>query len=172
MQQGNIFSDLPDDARCWVYVADEPLAESTVEALRSRAQSFLGTWQSHGRTVIGAMEVLDKQIVLLAANVEGGDISGCGIDKSVHMVEQAARELGISWLPALRIVYRDADGHVQHCSRSEFKARVEDATVTSNTHVFDPTVQSVGDVREGQLEQPARQSWHSTVFDLTDSVPA
>lgn len=169
MADSTLFPDLPDEARCWVYTSAAPLSASTQEALSEQVRSFLEDWSSHNRPVRGAATVLYDRFLVLAATLEGdGDISGCGIDASTHAIDEAADTLGVEWAPSLHVVYRTSDGTVEAVSRSTFRTQVEEGTVTASTVVFDPSVTTLGEVRSGEFEQPAGESWHARIFRIPE----
>jgi hypothetical protein len=166
MNDDTLFPDFPADARLWVYAADAPLSDAQQQALHAKLDAFFADWTSHGRPVRGAAQVVADRFLLVAATLEGGDISGCGIDDSVHAVDALADDLGIAWLSPLHVFYRDAAGQVVACSRGTFQTRVEEGAVTADTPVFDPSITTVEALREGQFEQPAGDAWHARVFDI------
>lgn len=166
MNDTMLFPALPDEARLWVYVADRSLPADEQAQLVAHLEKFMQDWTSHGRPVEGAVAVLHDRFVVLAATLADGDISGCGIDASVHAVDAAAQALDVAWIPALHVVYRDAEGRVQHDTRSAFRAQVEAGAVTAETSVFDPSITTLGALRGGQFERPAGSSWHARAFDL------
>lgn len=165
MPDAPLFPEMPTNARCWIYAADSRLDAATQEALHARLTSFLEGWTSHQRAVHGAVTIRDDRFLMVAAYVEGGDVSGCGIDSLVHAVDEAAAPLGISWARALSVFYRDADGRVQAASRGDFRAQVQEGTVTARTPVFDPSLTTLGAVRS-RFEQPAGDSWHARLFRI------
>ncbi|NBC01316.1 MAG: hypothetical protein GVY15_10720 [Bacteroidetes bacterium] len=167
-----LFPDMPPEARCWIYTATEPMSAATQKAFLKRAATFFEDWTSHGRPVHGDAVIRGDRFMIVAAELKGGYISGCGIDASVEMVEQTGEALNVSWLPALMVLYRDPEGTVQHATRSEFRALAKAGEVTSATPVFDPTVNTVGQLRAGAFEQPAHASWHATAFGLANRQPA
>jgi hypothetical protein len=164
------FSNLPGDARLWIYTADRALTETEQADLLARLAPFLTTWTSHQRPVTAEAALLHDRFVLLAANIPGGDISGCGIDKSVHALEAVAAEAGFAWLPALAVVYRGADGSIQHATRAAFRRLVRQGDVTAETIVFDPSITSVEAWRGDTFELPAAKAWHATVFRIPQPV--
>ena len=104
---------LPDAARCWIYVAERRLTEAEQTTLLDTLQAFFEGWASHGRPVQGAATCLDDRFLVVAgALTQEGDLSGCGIDASVHTVEEAAQRLGVVWASPLLIFYRDDDDAV------------------------------------------------------------
>ena len=163
------FSHLPDTARLWVYATDRRLTDVEAESLTHRLEDFLNEWQSHGRPVEGAAEVRDRRFVLLAAHLPeapAGDVSGCGIDASVHVLEDFADEFELGWQSGLDVFYRAPDGAVRSASRPAFEALAEKGSVDADTPVFERGLDSVAALREGRFEQPASQSWHAEAFSL------
>jgi len=166
MPTDELFPSFPDAARLWAYATADTLSEADEAAIQDDLGAFISDWSSHGRPVRGAVHIQDQRFILIAATLKGGDISGCGIDASVHAVEDIASARGIQWVPALHVIYRDADGTVQSVARSTFRALADEGTVTADTPVFDPSITSVGAIRSGQFEQPAGDAWHARAFDL------
>jgi hypothetical protein len=161
-----LFPTLSDDARCWIYTAERTLTNDEQTALLDKLQSFFTGWTSHQRPVEGHAVILQDRFVILAAALSAGDISGCGIDKSVHLVEAAAEEMGFAWVSPLHVFYRDADGAVQHTARPVFRRLVQNGTVTADTTVFDVSLTTLGPLRQGTFELPAGNSWHAHVFRI------
>ena len=162
---------LPDAARCWIYVAERPLTEAEQTALLNALETFFEGWVSHGRPVHGAATCLDDRFLVVAGTLmQEGTISGCGIDASVHAVEEAAQRLGLRWASPLLVFYRDADDTVVSLPRSAFKKLVADGTVNAETQVFDVSLTTLGQLRSGGFEQPAGDSWHARVFRIPKPV--
>ncbi len=160
------FPSFPVDARLWVYAATASLTAGDVAHIQRHVGRFIQDWSSHGRPVRGALHVEERRFVMLAATVDDGDLSGCGIDASVQAVEAAAEARSIAWIPALHVIYRDAEGRIQHCTRPQFRTLADAGRVTADTPVFDPSITSLQALRSGQFEQPAGSSWHAQAFDL------
>ena len=161
-----LFPPLSDHARLWIYAADRPLSEPEQADLLQPIRMFIGSWASHGRPVRGGADVWHGRFLLVAGEVEGGAISGCGIDASVRAVEAAGERLGIRWLSPLDVLYRDAVGAVRSLPRAAFRKLVRAGEVTAATPVFDLTLAALGDVRRGHLERPAGEAWHALVFRI------
>lgn len=159
------FSAFPDDARVWIHASTAPLSEDTQTALLDRLSAFFDGWTSHEYAVKGAATVLDNRFLVVAAvRADGGEISGCGKDDLTHAVDDAASALDVEWVPALHVLYRTPDGAVAAVSRRTFQQRADDGAVTADTPVFDPSLTTLGALRDGQLEQPARESWHAQLL--------
>ncbi len=168
MNEPSDFSALPDTARLWVYVAAESFSPEVRSALSERVDRFLDGWRSHQRPVQGEAAIREDRFLLLAATLDGGDVSGCGIDASVHAIDEAAQALGISWAAPLNVVYRNVEGTVEVVSRSAFRRLVAEGAVTGTTPVFDPSITGLQELRAGAFEQPASASWHGRVFQIPE----
>ncbi len=171
MTYPELFPTLPDAARCWIYIADRRLTEAEQASLLDALTPFFKGWASHGRPVQGAATCLDDRFLVVAgALTQEGTISGCGIDASVHAVEEAAARLGVKWASPLLVFFRNAQGHVDSLPRSAFKRLVADGTVTAQTRVFDVSLMMLGQLRNGGFEKPAGASWHARVFRIPNPV--
>ncbi|MDE2996982.1 MAG: hypothetical protein OXT73_09655 [Bacteroidota bacterium] len=163
-------STLPDAADCWIYVADRPLSFEEQQALSDMFSTFETNWSSHGRMVQGASAVVDDRVLIVAAYVDQGDISGCGIDKSLHLLDQAAVKMGFAWASGLHIVFRGQSGALEVVSRSSFKQSASDGLVTPETPVIDLSIRSLGTLRSFGLEKPASESWHARLLPKTVEI--
>ena len=164
----NYFPNLSEDAKVWVYVASASLDNKTAEALVEVIASFGSSWSSHGRIVQSNYELIDQQVVVLGAEVSQGTISGCGIDKSLHVLESFAQQHGFEWVTALSVTYRDAAGKLCVSTRKQFRELVKNGVITDATNVIDTAVSSLSELRNNGLEPHAGSSWHASVF----SIPA
>ena len=165
-----LFTELPDEARLWIFAADRPLSDAESQTLLETLAPFLNEWTAHGLPVRGQAAVLHHRFLLLAGYVLDGEISGCSIDAATRAVNAAARKLGISWVSPLVIFYRDAEGTVQHATRGQFRRLIAEGKVTAETPVFDLSLTTVGALRSGAFEKPAGRSWHARVFALAPQL--
>lgn len=158
------FERLPDDARLWVFAATEPLTAEQAQPLLEQVRAFVERWTAHGRPVTGAFEWHDDRFLLVAADEQASQVSGCSIDSLFHALQQVETETGITLTDRTPIWFRDAAGRVQTRSRPEFRRLVREGGIGADVRVFDTTVATVGDVRGGRWELPLRDSWHARVF--------
>ena len=170
MSYASLFSGFPSNAQLWIYPTRQLLGEQRRDQLLNAVRAFLSTWRSHGTPVTAAAEVLDDRFLVIAAYVEGDHVSGCGIDASTRVLKDAASGVGIEWEDALNVQYRSDSGTVESVSRLDFKRLARNAAIDSSVFVFDPSLTTVGELREGAFERPASESWHRRYFD--QAVPA
>ena len=171
MQTEPIFPSLTEDARLWIYATDRDLSQTERSNILDSLNAFINSWLSHGRKVHAEAALLHHRFVVIAAQIPESEISGCGIDASVHAVEAIGAEVGFSLLSGLNIMYRDEAKKVQHASRSEFRKAVRAGVIHGETVVFDTSLTRLGSLREHQFEMHARDAWHATVFRIPVSTP-
>ena len=160
------FDRLPDHARVWVFAAARPLDDAQQQALLAHVDGFLHRWAAHGAPVHGGRELRHDRFLLVGADEEATGVSGCSIDTLFRTLGELEGELGVPLRDSSLVFYRDADGQVQSEPRTAFRERARAGGVGGETPVFDNTVGTVGDVRGGRWELPARESWHGRAFGL------
>ncbi len=160
-----MFSTLSDDANVWLYAADRRLSRVHAEQVLAHVHAFRSTWRSHGREVVSDCELIEDRLLVVAAEVPGGELSGCGIDKSLHTLDALARELDFGWVGGLDIVFRDRDGQLKTATRSAFRALASNGAVNGQTPVVDLAVERLADIRRRGLEVPLASNWHAQFLD-------
>lgn len=155
---------LPDDARLWIFVTDRGLTDSEAANVRERLLAFVETWTSHARPVEGTVEVREGRFVIVAAQIPGGDVSGCGTDKLFHAVQEALGSANVFLAPSLAVVFQRDAGPVQVVDRHTFRALASAGEVNPETTVFDVTLTTLGSLREGTFTRPAFQTWLARYF--------
>lgn len=169
---GSLFSDLSGSAQTWTWVADRRLTNDEAREVADALSGFLSGWTSHGSAVRGEAGVLQNQIVLLAAEVPDGDVSGCGIDKSAHVLESVAEAAGFRWSSALVVpLVDDDDGALRLVPRAALRSAIADGSVGPDTIVVDRGTTVLGEIRTRGLLRPARETWLARYFVSDPTVP-
>lgn len=157
------FTQMPPHARLWIFSADRPLDAHDRETILETADAFLDSWAAHGAPLTSARALEYDRFLLVAVDEQAAGVSGCSIDALVHALQDVERKLGLKLLDHAPVSYRE-NGSIKRVSRAEFSELAESGAVTQQTTVFDNTVQSIADVRNGKWETAASESWHGKVF--------
>ena len=160
------FHQMPDSARVWIFGASRPMSDDEELTFLSRVDGFLDSWAAHGTPLTVARDWRDGRFLQVAVDEASVPPSGCSIDAMVNTLKDLERELGVVLVDNGPVWYRD-DGSVGRVSRAEFKALVDDGTVTPATLVFDNSVTRVGQIRAGQWERAVSDAWHGKAFFKT-----
>ena len=73
------------------------------------------------------------------------------------------QEIGVELVNNAPVLFRRGD-QITRLERDEFAALAAQGQIGSETTVFDNTLTSLGDVRDGRWETSAAQSWHGKAF--------
>lgn len=160
-----LFEGLSDDAHLWIHAANRDLTDVETTELGRALDVFKQDWSSHGRSVVSQWHFIDNRVLLLSAEVPEADLSGCGIDKSLHAIDAFAEDSGFTWVNGLTIIYRDIAGRIQTTDRSSFRALARVGEVTAETLVIDASVRRLDAARSAGLEQKAGNTWHARLID-------
>lgn len=155
---------LPDHARIWVFGADSPLTAAQRDALDADLAGFVRGWAAHGESLLAAHEIVDDAFVVVAVDESAHGASGCSIDAMVRHLAELEERLGTTLLDGGRIWYRTGPGDIVSCEREEFRSRSERGEIDAATQVFDPTIDTLGELRAGGLERSAGASWHARLL--------
>lgn len=162
---------LPREARLWLYVSSRPLTDDEASRIDAQMRGFAEDWSSHGRPVLGVIELADNRLLGIGALVPDADISGCGIDKSVHQLEELGSQMGVEWMAGLNIAYRNGDA-IEVVPRPVFRRLVKAGEVDADTAILDLSLTTVGDLVDQGVERPLGESWHARVFRLPKAESA
>ncbi len=161
--------DLPDDARAWVFGSDRTLDAGASDALLNEVDLFLSQWKAHGAPLTVGRNWKDGRFLTVAVDQSTAGASGCSIDGLFRTLKGLEPKLGASLVTSGLIFFRDENGAIQSVDREEFTALGADGKIAPNTHVFDPTVTTLGEWR-ARFELIVSDSWHAKL--LEKSQPA
>ena len=157
------FETLPDDARAWVFGCDRPLDDTAAARLLAEVERFLAHWHAHGHPLDSARCWQDDRFLTVAVDQRTAGASGCSIDGLYRALRALESALGVTLVAGDGIFYRDANGEVALASRAEFAELGARGVVTPDTHVFDLSVETLGEWR-ARFEVPAHASWHARLL--------
>lgn len=155
-----ILPGLPDDTRVFIYGFERSLSAGEQKDLGDQVEKFLSGWTSHETEVTSGYQMLYDRFLILGA-VTG--LSGCSIDKSVHLMQEIRDSKGLNALNYDMVFYKNG-GSVGAVTRAKFEDLTRKKSVSSETIVFNNTIQNLGDVRTGKWETEAGNSWHARAF--------
>lgn len=160
------FSQLPDDARLWVYQANRPLTDADVQSIDESLQPALNQWAAHGQPLLASAQVVANRFVVIAVD-EGHSLpSGCSIDASTHFLKTIGQQLsGNSPVDFFdrSAAYLEPNGEVLTLALPTLKDAVMDGRLTPNTTVFNTLVNTKGDFAANWMK-PASQTWLNRYF--------
>ncbi len=164
------FDQLPDHARLWTFAADGALSPVAREAILRAVDEFLAGWSAHGTPLTAGRELRYDQFLFVAVDERAAGASGCSIDAMVRQIRGLEGHLGVTMTDNAPVWYRQGST-VHRIDRGGFRELAAGGEVTPDTVVFNNTIQTVGALRNGEWEVPARESWHGKTFFAKDGKP-
>lgn len=156
------FSQLPPQARVWVYQASRLLDEGEILPLLPRLAAFAESWTSHGQQLAASAEFLHRQFLVIGLDEAVAGASGCSIDASVRFMQELEQRLGVTLLEKSRMAFL-VRGQVQLLSRPELRAAIAAGQLTADTLYFNNTLATKREL-DAQWPAPAGQTWLASYF--------
>ncbi|ARS37115.1 hypothetical protein [Pontibacter actiniarum] len=156
------FSELPPQARLWIYQASRALTEAEQAEIKPLLERFATEWSSHGKGLQASAELLHDQFLVLANNEDETAASGCSIDKSVGFVRELEQRFNVSFFDRTQLAFL-RDGEVSLVGMQELKGKVAAGEIDKDTLYFDTLVNNYGELQQA-WPRPAGNSWLSRYF--------
>lgn len=157
------FDQLPDHGRLWVFPATRDLSDSEAATCLEAVDDFLAGWAAHGSPLRSARELREGRFLLVGVDVDAEAPSGCSIDALVNRLRALGDELGVGLIDHAPVWFREG-GSVRSVPRGEFRQLADAGDVATETPVFDTTLTAVRQLRAGELERSAAETWHGRTF--------
>ena len=155
------FEQMPPNARVWVYQAERELLDNETVVITHQLQNFINQWSSHGAEVRGACLIVHNQFIIIASDENATSISGCSIDKSVHLLTNIGENLKLNLID--RNVAFWVDGKVKTAPTKMLKELILTGYVNQETEIFNTTVDTI-EAYHTNWKIPAQSSWVSRYF--------
>jgi hypothetical protein len=135
------YSDLSQQSRVWIYQANRLLTNEEVTLISNKMTGFVNGWTAHNRPLKAFAEVRENLFILFYVDESESIISGCGIDKSVHLIQDIGNELKIDFFDKMKIGYL-SENAIHIAALNELKNLFSNNSISDNTIVFNNTIQT------------------------------
>lgn len=152
------FSELPEDARIWIYQSNRPFTNEEAAAVKAACEAFLSSWTAHGNDLHAGVDMPYNRFIIFGLDAQQGGASGCSIDSSVRFIQSLEAQYNVDLLDKMNVTYKQGL-HVAHKTLIDFKKMAKDRSVSNNTIVFNNLVTTKAEY-ENYWEVPASESWH------------
>lgn len=145
MQQNykNIFPELPDHSRIWIYLSDRKFTEAESSEIEHAIEAFVESWTSHQNRVKAAGTLLFSQCIILALDEDVEAASGCSIDSSVHLIKSLGQKYNVDFFNRLNMLVL-IHGEVKMVHYHELESYEQHK-------IFNPSIDKLKDLRENWL---------------------
>lgn len=152
----------PESARIWIYQSNRPFTASEEAVINQLMQDFTAGWNAHGKALKAGYEIKYHLFIVLHADEQVTQASGCSIDKASDLIRSIEAQFNISLFDKFNLAYRLGD-EIVSCNRQEFQQAVEEGIISPDTIVYNNMVATLGELNTN-WEIPFKASWHARVF--------
>lgn len=163
------FSEMPDDARLWIYQADRPVTPQEKAAVENSLVHLCETWEAHGTPLRASFRLEYGLFIILAVDERAAGASGCSIDASVRLLKELQQRLGLDFFDRKRAAFLVHD-RVQLFPVDQLKNLHASGVWSGMTTTFNNALVTKGDW-EQKWRIPARESWLSRYLPKAAGAP-
>ena len=156
------FTELPSQARIWVFGADRPVTGAAADTLLAEVDQYLDQWKAHGFPLRAARDWRENRFLVIGIDPTEEQASGCSIDGLFRQLQQVQRTIGAQLVGGGRVFYRDAKGQTQSVTRDEFSGMASRGSIDPTTPIFDTSLTKLDDWRR-RFEKPLKESWAASL---------
>jgi hypothetical protein len=148
---------MPAHARVWVYKSAKPFTPEQRRAILDRGLTFTSGWAAHGAALDACVDVLHDHFVVIAVDEQQAMASGCGIDKSVRLVQELERDLGVHLTDRMVVLY-DVPQGIAACRVPEVEGLIKRGELHADSIVYDDLLNTCGELR-ARFRGPLSATW-------------
>jgi len=156
------FEQMPEHARVWIYQSDRQLSTTEVSEISAMLKGFTDNWVAHGKNLKASFQLPYNQFIIIAADQEFHQPTGCSIDASVAIIRQIEQQFGISLFDRMSIAFKQEEA-VKTVKMNEIKKLAGVGTLSNESITFNNLVENVGQLATN-WELPAKETWLSRYF--------
>lgn len=162
------FTNLPAGSRVWVYQADRAFTPAESTEISAAIDQFVSQWLAHKAKVIGDGALLYNRFIILAADEEKLQVSGCSIDSTVRFIRELGTKYGVNFFDRFYTCYW-RNNEILEADFDTFKTLMEQGVISDDTIVFNNLVTTLEGL-EKNWQIPLSQSWHKRVQPAANSL--
>lgn len=151
------FDQMPDDARIWVYMADQSISAEDRSVVHEVMRAFTAEWAAHGVPLRTSYALAEDRFLILAVDESHHGPSGCSIDSSVGALRRIKEAINIDFLDRKGVPF-SLDREISVIRLDELKQKYRDGVWNGQSLTFNILAKTVGEFRSA-WKVPAESTW-------------
>lgn len=151
------FDQLPEHSRIWIYQANRRLNSSEVSIISDELSAFTNRWTAHGVPLKSSFDIRFNQFVILAADENVQEASGCSIDDSVRKMKEIQQKINVDLFDRTCVAFLK-NNDVITVPVKNLKGEYGRGVWQRSTLVFNSVITTKGELKTGWLV-PAEITW-------------
>lgn len=149
--------DFADDSRVWVYQSSRPFVEGEEREINEQLHQFYAQWESHGVPVKGWAKLVFSQFVIVMADENATQVSGCSTDSSVRVLKSIERQYDVNMFDRMMLTFL-VNGKAEMLPLNQVQYAIEKGYINEDTPLFNNVVGDKKDLMQNWLI-PLKHSW-------------
>ena len=151
------FDTLEDSARIWIYQAGRTLSQSEKNTISDTLAAFTHSWVAHGNPLKTSFTILYDQFIVLAADENFNEASGCSIDSSVRVIRQLDEQFSLGLFDRTKIGFLKGE-QLEMIPLNELANALAQGRWKHDSMFFNNVIGSKGELKSGWII-PANKTW-------------
>src|SRR5688572_33306158 len=128
------FDQLEDSARIWIYQAERKLTEPEKNTISETLSAFTHQWVAHGNPLKTSFKIFHDQFIVLAADENFEQASGCSIDGAVRTIQEIDNTFKLNLFDRTQVAF--LNDSVMVIKQSDLLKSLESGVWKHNTLTF------------------------------------
>ncbi len=150
------FDSLEDSARVWIYQSGRKLTEAEKKTISETLSSFTQQWVAHGNPLKTSFKILHDQFIVLAADENFEQASGCSIDGAVRTIQQIDREYELNLFDRTKVAF--FKDQIEIVSQNDLLKSRKQGVWQHDTLTFNNVLSTKGELNTNWIA-PASKTW-------------
>lgn len=151
------FESIAPDARIWIFQSSKQLSKTDAEAAGDILRAFTENWAAHGAPLRASFDIRYDYFIILAADENVNETSGCSIDESVRVIKELEERFGTKLFDRQQTAFLSGDA-IKLVALRDLKEKFRQGIWNESTLTFNNLV-DVKKQLESQWIVPAAQTW-------------
>lgn len=134
-------TDFNSNSKIWIFQSNRNHNEKECEEINMQLHNFYSQWQSHGKNVKGWAEILFQRFVVVIADENVSDVSGCSTDAMTRIIKSFENQYAVNFFDRLMLSFY-VNEKVETLPLNQVKYALENGILETDTLFFNHLVDS------------------------------
>lgn len=148
---------MPETSKVWVYQANRSFTQDEVWDISDILENFVDQWKSHQHDVKGYGSLYYRRFLVLMADEDATDVSGCSIDSSVKLIRELEQAYDLNFFDRMKVCYKITKDLIGSFPLPKLNEVIESGKINDDTIIFNNLVSTKKEF-ESNWEIPFKNS--------------
>jgi len=160
--------DMDASSRVWIYQSSRLFTITEAFRIEDMLNTFVSSWNSHGKKVKGFAQLFFGQFILLMADEQASMVSGCSTDSSVRLIKEMESAFQVQLFDRQMLAFFIKE-KVQLLPISQLTHGAASGIIKPDTLYFNNTVLTKSEL-ETKWIIPVQKSWLASRFNFPQTA--